>query len=216
MALRPQPSKASCHKSSRLLPGFCFLLCLPLIIFVALPSCLFGFPSVMDEEIQDMTAQAQTAYGNYAQTQQSIQNHVDAVLQQASEGFDDVVATKDLQGFDAYWMASISSVLHMQELDAINESEIRNITQHTVRQMSSVETYYKEEEYLYTYPDGTTEIRTRGGSAAGCISLRAASPDEVMSSIGFTEEQRQWAAYIHDNIADNQTQETRPQSIWEM
>ena len=50
-----------------------FLLCLPLIIFVALPSCLFGFPSVMDEEIQDMTVQAQTAYGNYAQTQQSIQ-----------------------------------------------------------------------------------------------------------------------------------------------
>ena len=38
-----------------------FLLCLPLIIFAALPSCLFGFPSVTDEEIQDMTAQAQTA-----------------------------------------------------------------------------------------------------------------------------------------------------------
>lgn len=188
-----------------------FLLCLPLIIFVALPSCLFGFPSVMDEEIQDMTAQAQTAYGNYAQTQQSIQNHVDAVLQQASEGFDDVVATKDLQGFDAYWMASISSVLHMQELDAINESEIRNITQHTVRQMSSVETYYKEEEYLYTYPDGTTEIRTREVERRRLhISLRAASPDEVMSSIGFTEEQRQWAAYIHDNIADNQTQGDSP------
>lgn len=84
-----------------------FLLCLPLIIFVALPSCLFGFPSVMDEEIRDMTAQAQTAYGNYAQTQQSIQNHADVVLQQASEGFDDVAATKNLQGFDAYWMAAI-------------------------------------------------------------------------------------------------------------
>ena len=188
-----------------------FLLCLPLIIFVALPSCLFGFPSVMDEEIQDMTAQAQTAYGNYAQTQQSIQNHADAVLQQASEGFDDVVATKDLQGFDAYWMASISSVLHMQELDAINESEIRNIAQHTVRQTSSVETYYEEEEYLYTYPDGTTEIRTREVERRRLhISLRASSPDEVMSSIGFTEEQRQWAAYIHDNIADNQTQGDSP------
>lgn len=169
-----------------------FLLCLPLIIFVALPSCLFGFPSVMDEEIQDMTVQAQTAYGNYAQTQQSIQNHADAVLQQASEGFDDVAATKDLQGFDAYWMAAISSVLHMQELDAINESEIRNITRHAVRQTSSVETYYEEEEYLYTYPDGTTEIRTREVERRRLhISLRAASPDEVMSSLGFTEEQHQ-------------------------
>lgn len=188
-----------------------FLLCLPLIIFVALPSCLFGFPSVMDEEIQDMTVQAQTAYGNYAQTQQSIQNHADAVLQQASEGFDDVAATKDLQGFDAYWMAAISSVLHMQELDAINESEIRNITRHAVRQTSSVETYYEEEEYLYTYPDGTTEIRTREVERRRLhISLRAASPDEVMSSLGFTEEQHQWAAYIHDNIADNQTQGDSP------
>lgn len=180
-----------------------FLLCLPLIIFVALPSCLFGFPSVMDEEIQDMTVQAQTAYGNYAQTQQSIQNHADAVLQQASEGFDDVAATKDLQGFDAYWMAAISSVLHMQELDAINESEIRNITRHAVRQTSSVETYYEEEEYLYTYPDGTTEIRTREVERRRLhISLRAASPDEVMSSLGFTEEQHQWAAYIHDKTTE--------------
>lgn len=31
-----------------------------------------------------------------------------------------------------------------------------------------------------------------------------------MSSLGFTEEQHQWAAYIHDNIADNQTQGDSP------
>ena len=184
-----------------------FILCLPLLIFTALPSNMFAFPSVDDPEIAQLTSAAHQAADNYAKTQHSIQQRADHILQTASVGYDDVKASQSLQGFDGYWMAAISSVLHMQDLGEINAQETHNIINYSVQSSSSTEFYYVEEEYVYVKEDGSTEVRTRQVQRRRLhIALRASTPVEVMDQLGFTPEQRLWATQLHDTIADNQEQ----------
>ena len=89
-----------------------FFFSLPLLIFVGIPSSMFGMPSVESADIRQMTDEAQIAADNYAGTQSNIQQHADYLLQQAAMGYDDVQVSRKLDGFDSYWMAAISSVLH--------------------------------------------------------------------------------------------------------
>lgn len=124
-----------------------FFFSLPLLIFVGIPSSMFGMPSVESADIRQMTDEAQIAADNYAGTQSNIQQHADYLLQQAAMGYDDVQVSRKLDGFDSYWMAAISSVLHVQELTEINKTEVRNIVNRVVRQTTQAETYMEEEEY---------------------------------------------------------------------
>lgn len=188
-----------------------FFFSLPLLIFVGIPSSMFGMPSVESADIRQMTDEAQIAADNYAGTQSNIQQHADYLLQQAAMGYDDVQVSRKLDGFDSYWMAAISSVLHVQELTEINKTEVRNIVNRVVRQTTQAETYMEEEEYVHINEDGTTEIRTREVERKRLIvSQRIATPEEVMAQLGFTNFERQWAYQIHDAIADNQEQDDTP------
>lgn len=175
---------------------------LPLLIFVGIPSSMFGMPSVESADIRQMTDEAQIAADNYAGTQSDIQQHADYLLQQAAMGYDDVQMSRKLDGFDSYWMAAIASVLHVQELTEINKTEVRNIVSRVVRQTTQAETYMEEEEYVHINEDVTTEIRTREVERKRLIvSQRIATPEEVMTQLGFTDFERQWAYQIHDTIA---------------
>ena len=188
-----------------------FFFSLPLLIFVGIPSSMFGMPSVESADIRQMTDEAQIAADNYAGTQSDIQQHADYLLQQAAIGYDDVQMSRKLDGFDSYWMAAIASVLHVQELTEINKTEVRNIVSRVVRQTTQAETYMEEEEYVHINEDGTTEIRTREVERKRLIvSQRIATPEEVMTQLGFTDFERQWAYQIHDTIADNQEQDDTP------
>lgn len=46
------------------------IIMLPVIIFCCLPSMMFGYDSTSDQEVGDLTAQAETIAGYYAQYEQ--------------------------------------------------------------------------------------------------------------------------------------------------
>lgn len=188
-----------------------FFLSLPLLIFVALPSSMFGMPDVKNEDVRQMTREAETAEDNYSQTQSRIQEHANSLLQAVSVGYDDVQVNKDLTGLDSYWMAAISSVLHMQDLTEINRMEVDNIVNQAIRYSSRTELYTEEEEYIYITEDGTEEVRTRQVERRRLhIDLHTATPEEIMERLGFTSFECEWARQIHDTIADNQEQADFP------
>lgn len=204
-----QAAKTFAPQLLRLTAGILFfVLCLPLLFFVALPSSMFGFPSLEDSDIRDMTRQAQLAAQAYEHTQQRIEARAGELEVLAAAGYDDVRTTRDLTGLTSDWVAAISSVLCMQDLSGINGGGTDSVFAHSVVQTTREETYEEEETYLHVNEDGTQELRTRTVERTRIfIDQRAASPPEVMAALGFTDEQKQWAQLIADVLAGSQRQD---------
>lgn len=209
-----EAAKSFAPQLLRLAAGIAFFMfCLPLLLFVALPSSMFGFPSVDSPDIQDMTRQAQLAEETYARTQQLIEARAGELEALAAAGYDDAQTTRDLTGLTSDWVAAISSVLYLQELDEINGG-MDAIFAHSVVQTTRVETYEEEETFLFVNEDGTEEQRTRIVERTRVfIDQRAAAPAEVMDALGFTEEQKQWAQLIADVLAGDQRQDADAPSL---
>ena len=203
-----EAAKSFAPQLLRLAAGIAFFMfCLPLLLFVALPSSMFGFPSVDSPDIQDMTRQAQLAEETYARTQQLIEARAGELEALAAAGYDDAQTARDLTGLTSDWVAAISSVLYMQELGAINGGTDA-VFAHAVVQTTSEETYEEEETYTFINEDGAEEQGTRTVERTRVlIDQRAATPAEVMDALGFTGEQKEWAQLIADVLASGQRQD---------
>lgn len=198
--------------------AFFLIIVVPFLAFYCLPNSYYGVPSVELADVQNMTQQAQQAGEYYASTQRCIESCAREMAAQAGEGYDDVVPTYMLHGIDSYWIAAISSVQSMQDPSLIQQSTIQSLAAQSLQQTSAVETYTEEIEVPHYDADGEllyietkTVERKRLHIDISCITA-----EQLMTRLGFTEEQKAWARQIHSVIADSQLQEEEGGSVGDL
>lgn len=161
---------------------------LPMLIFTALPNVLFGYSSSTDQEIIDFTASAQeldSMYQNFDSYEQPLlQRLVDSILPNFwSEGmplYDDFGVNHELGNINKYWLIAIGSVRYKQDLYTMDESTIESL--------------------LYDRLTYSTSLSGRFLS----ISVRDMTPEEYMDALGFSEEEKDWAALLYSTLTEEQ------------
>lgn len=160
----------------------------PLLIFTALPNILFGFDSATAPDIVDFTASAhelEAIYQNIDRKNQSlIERLVESILPDFmtddEPDYDDYEVTKSLGNVNHYWLVAIGSVRYKQDLNIMDEPTI--------------------EQLLFDKLTYTASIKDRILS----ITVRDLTPEAYMDKLGFTQEEKDWAALLYSVLADNQ------------
>ena len=174
------------------------LLLLPSILYFALPNIFFQWPSVDEAEIVAMNEQAVYINGLYERIESFTQEEADKIVAALSDGYDEVVVHMDLGGVSRNWLTAISSVIHEQEMERIDENSVRALVKKNLDYSYIVETW---EETVGSDENGNpiTETRTRI-----IISIWTISPDALMERLGFSMFQKEWARFFYTNINDTQ------------
>ena len=164
------------------------MILVPLLIFTAIPNILFGYGSSTDQEIIDFTASAEELGSRYQQldTYQEpvLQRLVNSILpnfwSDGSPLYDDYDVTEDLGNINQYWLMAIGSVRYKQDLYSMNESAI--------------------EELMYDRLTYSTSLVNRILN----ISVRDMTPEEYMDRLGFSQEEKDWAALLYSSLTEDQ------------
>ena len=161
----------------------------PLLIFTALPNILFGFDSATTPDIIDFTASAralETIYqGIDGKNQSIIDKLVDSILPDFRTDdvpdYEDYEVKKTLGNVNNYWLIAIGSVRYKQDLNAMDESAI--------------------EKLLFDKLTYSASIKDRVLN----ITIWDLTPEAYMDKLGFTQEEKDWAALLYSVLADGQT-----------
>ncbi len=161
----------------------------PLLIFTALPNILFGFDSATTPDIIDFTASAralETIYqGIDGKNQSIIDKLVDSILPDFRTDdvpdYEDYEVKKTLGNVNNYWLIAIGSVRYKQDLNAMDESAI--------------------EKLLFDKLTYSASIKDRILN----ITIWDLTPDAYMDKLGFSQEEKDWAALLYSVLADGQT-----------
>jgi hypothetical protein len=175
---------------------------LPLLVLMALPNILFGFGSAVSDDVLAMNDGAKAlgdAYDNTdTYTQSAIDKIVDGILAMFSEddeaetSYDTAEVAQNLGNMSDHWFMAITSVANQQDLSVMDAS--------TVERMANEKLTYSWSLVPVTTGDGEdTETAN-----VLMIDVRDLTPDELMDKLGFTQQQRDWAAAIHATLAETQ------------
>lgn len=160
----------------------------PMLIFTAIPNILFGYGSSTDQEIIDFTASAEELGGRYQQLdayhEPVLRRLVDSILPNfwfdGSPLYDDYDVTEDLGNINQYWIMAIGSVRYKQDLYSMDESAI--------------------EDLMYDRLTYSTSLVDRILN----ISVRDMTPEEYMDRLGFSQEEKDWAALLYSSLTEDQ------------
>lgn len=160
----------------------------PMLIFTALPNVLFGYTSSGDQEIIDFTASAQELDSIYQRMdsydQPLILRLVDSILPNFWDGdtpmYDDYGVSQELGNLNKYWLMAIGSVRYKQDLYTMNEGVVQTL--------------------LYDRMTYSTSLSDRFLN----ISIRALTPENYMDKLGFTQEEKDWAALLYSTLVEDQ------------
>lgn len=161
----------------------------PLLIFTALPNILFGFDSATTPDIVDFTASARELEAIYqgidGKNQSIIDKLVDSILPDFRTDdvpdYEDYEVKKTLGNVNNYWLIAIGSVRYKQDLNAMDESAI--------------------EKLLFDKLTYSASIKDRILN----ITIWDLTPEAYMDKLGFTQEEKDWAALLYSVLADGQT-----------
>ena len=206
------------------------IIMLPVIIFCCLPSMMFGYDSTSDQEVGDLTAQAETIAGYYAQYEQYCTQRVeeiqDSVIndgEEEAQSSPDVSSSEDseedtsenvdyevvIEGgpMEQNWFIALYSVHCGNDLRNMNEESIRSYVADTIPY--TVTEKEEEEEAASSDPAQTVE---EASSQAGESSSEAegSSPSEMLLTItyltpeqileSFSETDRNWAELMYKTL----------------
>lgn len=163
-------------------------LLIPMLIFTALPNIFFGFESATTPDIVNFTASArdlETVYQNLDQKNQNAINTLVASIlpsfwTDGAADYDDYTVEKSLDNLNHYWLIAIGSVRYKQDLNAMKESMI--------------------EQLLFDRLTYTASVTNRILN----ISVKDLTPDSCMDKLGFTQEEKNWAALLYSVLAEEQ------------
>ena len=159
------------------------VLLLPMLIFTALPNTMFGYNSAMDQGVADFTASARrltNAYENIAQKNQSALEHlVNSVLPGFSD-YDDYQVTDGSGGMNQNWLIAIGSVRYKQDLNVMDGNAL--------------------EDLLFGKLDYSASITDRVLN----ISVWDLTPEAYMDRLGFSQEEKDWAALLYSVMEEDQ------------
>ena len=183
----------STSKSTSILPKLisgvlAAVLLLPMLVFTALPNTVFGYSSATNQGVADFTASAQRladAYRNIAQKNQSaLERLVNSILPtfwtNGVADYDEYKVSDSSGAINQNWLIAIGSVRYKQDLGVMDESSI--------------------EELLYSKLDYSASITDRVLN----ISVWDLTPEAYMDRLGFSQEEKDWAALLYSTLAEDQ------------
>ena len=168
------------------------LLLLPALLFFALPNIFFQLPSVGVTDVRWMTEQAMRIDSLYQRMDGLTQDEADRIIAVLSAGFDETTVTVDFSNISQYWLIAISTVFHAQSMD-ISEEQVRSMLRQNLRYSYTTESW---EERVGEDEEGNSIYETRRRIN---ISIGNTNHDVLMSALGFTRFQRDWAYFLYDN-----------------
>ncbi len=215
------PYGAAAGAVKSLLPSLVRPICLCLLglllavftAFYSLPSSLFGFDGVEQSQVREMNRRAADLQALYGQFDALTENAAQALGQRLMDTkyetvYDSFEMHRELPSLGEAWTAAIASVASRQEQDAITPEKLAGLAE---RRLS----YRLEEEHYTEELPGTSETE-EPISVTRCrlhIHLEAAEPEELMSRLGFSQEEREWARLLHDTLTQSQHSGTEPGGV---
>lgn len=178
-------SSKSISVLSKLISGaLAALLLLPMLVFTALPNTVFGYGSTTDQGVADFTASAQRLSGAYQdierKKQSALKRLVNAILPSFSD-YDDYQVTDGSGDMNQNWLIAIGSVRYKQDLNVMDDKAL--------------------EALLYGKLDYSASITDRVLN----ISVWDLTPEAYMNRLGFSQEEKDWAALLYSVMAEDQS-----------
>ena len=176
------------------------LIFLPLLAFTALPNIMFGYDSAGAEDIIQLTDKAYSIDAAYKEVQNYSQAEVDRIVAETvaahttKDGpeFDNIDVTADTDNTNIYWLIAITSVSYNQDLYAMDENAIRDMTVTKIIYSSSIVSTVTGEG------DEATTTNTLK------IDIEDLDPEALMDKLGFTAEERNWAHVLYSSMTQDQ------------
>lgn len=175
------------------LPEIALLLCMtiliPMLVFITLPNTMFGYDSASDQDIVDFTGSAHALDRLYQDLDRMEQSVIDrltaAVLPEfwvdGAAQYDEWSVIQDTGHTNRYWLIAIGSVRYRQDLYAMDSAALEALLS-----------------------DRLTYTATLTGRVLH-ISVQDLSPEAYMDRLGFTQEERDWAALLYSALAEEQS-----------
>lgn len=173
----------------RIVAGILVLfLLVPMLIFTALPNIFFGYDSSTTSDIIDFTASAHDLEAVYQTIEQKNQTVIDRLVASILPNFwtdgtpqySDYTVEKSLGNLNHYWLIAISSVRYKQDLNTMTGPTIEQLLLDRL-----------------TYSTSIT-----GGVLK--IFIKDLTPDSCMDKLGFTQEEKNWAALLYSVLSEEQ------------
>lgn len=186
------------------------LLLLPVIIFCCLPMIMFGYESSADAEISSMTVQAGTVSGYCDSYETYIDNRAEEIKSSVTEGVGQDTETNsttaETEGTEEIEYEVVFSGTKIQKnrfialhavtaknnLDAVNEADIRSFAEKCVSYEIKPAVQNTESD---TGGSATNDIEAEENRMI--LEIRYLSASEIMTALGFTESDRNWAELIY-------------------
>ena len=174
----------------KLIAGLLILLLLiPMLVFTALPNIFFGYDSSTTPEIVDFTTSAHGLEAVYQSIDRKNQSVIDRLVESILPNFmtedvpdyDDYTVEKSLGNVNHYWLIAIGSVRYKQDLNVMDEPTIEKLLSDKLTYTASI-----TDRILH-------------------ISIWDLTPDAYMDKLGFTQEEKDWAALLYSVMADGQS-----------
>lgn len=181
---------AAAGAAKSFLPEIALLLCMtiliPMLVFTTMPNTMFGYDSASDQDIVDFTSSAHALDRLYQDLDRMEQSVIDrltaAVLPEfwvdGAAQYDEWSVIQDTGHTNRYWLIAIGSVRYRQDLYAMDSAALEALL---------------SDRLTYT---ATLTLH---------ISVQDLSPEAYMDRLGFTQEERDWAALLYSVLAEEQS-----------
>lgn len=177
----------------------CFFILIPLLVFICLPNSNFGFSSSQDEAIINMTRQAEAIEAAYRSAERFNQEQISAITAELTAAYrqdgvsiDQVEVNDAVYNTNVHWLIAINSVRYRQDLNATNEASLRALLKDKLNYSAQLTS------------DASGEGENAVTTTTLTIGFADLSPEALMSMLGFTDEEKNWATLIYNTISDTQ------------
>ncbi len=165
-----------------------FCIFIPFFLYLSVVHPNFQYPTVENSDIQAMNTKAAYVGTLYEHYSDFTQEEADIIIEELSEGYDDVVVTENFGNTNQYWFISISSVWHEQDLDRITEESVRELIRQNIEYTYWVETYYDDDDEEESDPLYRIYI-----------DIYDIGPDALMQKLGLDSFKTEWAGFLYRN-----------------
>jgi hypothetical protein len=159
------------------------LILLPIVIFAAIPHFLFGWLFNHNSDTRHMTSLAGSMSAVYEEYGLIAQEEADFYLKSLLAGLEDgqeYIVHTDVRNTYQAWLIAILSVNYQQDLEVIDERAVRRM----IRDKMLHRFVYDDDGILNIY-------------------IWDMNPDQLMDTLGFNEEQLNWAGLIHTTMSSD-------------
>lgn len=175
----------------------CLLLLLPTLIYITIPHFLFGYPSAGDAQVLSMTAKAQQLDAAYQSLSGISQQEMEKLAAELIRGYDSHEVNLHDGNTNLYWFIAILAVRYKQDVHAINDLQIRMLSRDKLEYSLTVEPYT-------VICDAGGENEREETYYRAVVDIWDMDPQQLMDRLGFTGQQKDWAAVLYGNISESQ------------